>query len=44
MMSEAKRDGASGTKTLIITGTATLLAKQHLAELGWTLRTGEKLP
>ncbi len=42
MTSAAGRDGATGGKSLVITGTATPLAAKNLASLGWTVRTGEK--
>jgi hypothetical protein len=43
MTSEARRSGATGAKTLVITGTATPLARRNLAALGWTLKTDDRL-
>ena len=42
MTSEAKGSGATGAKTLVITGTATPLARRKLKALGWTLRARDK--
>jgi hypothetical protein len=42
MTSEAKADGATGAKSLVITGTATPLTKKNLAALGWTVTEGAR--
>jgi hypothetical protein len=42
MTAAAKADGAAGPKLLIITGTATPLARASLAALGWSVKENAK--
>ncbi len=43
MTREARRSGATGARTLVITGAATPLARRNLAALGWTVTTDARL-
>ena len=43
MTEAARRSGATGARTLVITGAATPLARQNLAALGWSVKTDDRV-